>query len=102
MKPINLIIAAVVALGAWKLYRLYNINAPEKSLREDKPAPAVPKSSDILAGRPKLETMFALPTVIAGLAPAPEWSFDDVASTYHDINRRFMGYNPSQERSFGI
>ncbi len=98
----TLIIAGVVAFGAFRLWKLYDQGRPAESLREDKPAPAVPQSSDLLKGRPRIESMFSLPSVVAGLAPAPEWSFDDVASTYHDINRKFMGYNPSQERSFGI
>lgn len=99
MKPITLIIAGVVAFGAYRLWKLYDQGRPEESLREDKPAPAVPQSSDMLAGRPRLERMFALPTVVAGLAPAPQWSFEDAANSFHEATRRYAGFNPSQERS---
>lgn len=81
MKPWTLLLLIATAVGlVWLVRR--RADAAAESLREDKPAPTLPGSSDLLAGRPRVAAPFNLPTVIAGLAPAAQWNFDDVANIF--------------------
>lgn len=83
-KLIMIVIYAVAAFFAWRLFQLYQKTRPEKSLRADKPAPSIPSSSAILAGRPQVDAAFNLPTTNAGSAPLWKWDFDTVANIFQN------------------
>lgn len=84
MKTWLIIIAG--ALGVFWFMRRRQQAAADTSLREDKPAPKVPRSVDLVKNSPLVDTLFNLPTVLIGRAPAPSWAgnweYEDVANIY--------------------
>jgi hypothetical protein len=81
MKPRLLLIL----LGAFVVWRLWAWrNAPRTSLREDKAAAPLPGSYDLLAGRPRVNAPFNLPTTPVGIAPLPRWDFDSVLAIFRE------------------
>ena len=84
MKLAPLLILGAAGAGLWWFLRRRS-NFSNESLREDRPAPKVKKKDQgILQGRPAIAALFALPTIIAGLAPAPQYSFEDTAAIYRE------------------
>ena len=87
------LIAIAAALAVFLLIRRRQQAAAETSLREDRPAPKVPRSADLVKNSPLVDTLFNLPTVLVGRAPAPSWSgnwdYEDVADIYRENEAGF-------------
>ena len=79
-----ILLAALIALGTvWFVRRRGSL--ADQSLRADRPPPEKEKKkTGILEGRPAVEALFNLVTESFGLAPAPQYRFEDVANIYRD------------------
>jgi hypothetical protein len=86
MKLGTFLVAGALRAGALIAFNLWQRNRDPVSLRADKPAKKVKKKDKgILEGKPIVrDLLFALPTVIGGWAPAPQYRIEDTERIYRE------------------